>query len=372
MQRRDSLGTVSVISAGAIHAFYLFDVAEAIDLAALRRRFGPRAETAQLEDKGPGPSRLAYLQPPVLLDAGTLGVKEVEGFRLRVKFYDYGVISLRLSRPFSGSWPDLVKLAQDFTESEPLEARAEEVCAQVRAAVGDALVSGRPAMLNEDYLVYAVHGLDAPLDADALLERHGVDIAQMLRGERQPLSRQEREEVLRHRLSYLADDLVVPAWNAAFVYDTEAASAATIEILELANSQLLEFRYHDELLERELGRIYAELQQPRRRDWIIGRRFTRAALRLQSLFIDVNEITDKTENAVKLVGDLYAARLFNLVAARLGLDKWKGNVEEKLKTADDIYRFAVEQTGMSQANILELVIVFILVLELGLFFAGIM
>lgn len=363
---------MAVIAAGAIHAFYLYDVAEAIDLAALRRRFGARAETALLEDKGPGPPRIRYVQPPVLLDAAALGLSGVEGFRLRVKFYDYGVISLRLSRPFSGPWNDLVRLAQEFTESEPLEARAAEICGQVRAAVGEALTAGRTAMLDEDYLVYAVHALDEPLGADAVLERHGVEIAQMLRGERQALSRQERDEVLRHRLSYLADDVVVAAWSAAFVYDTEAAAAATIEILELANSQLLEFRYHDEVLEREMGAIYAVLQQPRRLDWMFGKRFTRAALRLQSLVIDVNELTDRTENVVKLVGDLYAARLFNLVAARVGLDKWKGNVEEKLRTANDIYRFAVEQTGMSQANILELIIVLILVLELGLFFAGIM
>jgi hypothetical protein len=75
---------------------------------------------------------------------------------------------------------------------------------------------------------------------------------------------------------------------------------------------------------------------------------------------------------VKLVGDIYLSRLFGLVAARLGLDGWKRNVEEKLKTLDDIYRFAVEQTGMARGNALELVIVLILVLELGLFFAGIM
>ena len=36
-----------------------------------------------------------------------------------------------------------------------------------------------------------------------------------------------------------------------------------LEILEFANSQLLEFRYYDELLDGELARIYAELQKPR-------------------------------------------------------------------------------------------------------------
>jgi hypothetical protein len=88
--------------------------------------------------------------------------------------------------------------------------------------------------------------------------------------------------------------------------------------------------------------------------------------------VDVNELTDRMENAVKLVGDVYSARLFSLAGARLGLDAWKKNVEEKLKTLDEIYRFGVEQTNTSQGNLLELVIVLILILELGLLLAGIM
>jgi uncharacterized Rmd1/YagE family protein len=73
---------------------------------------------------------------------------------------------------------------------------------------------------------------------------------------------------------------------------------------------------------------------------------------------------------VKLVGDIYLSRLFGLVAARLGLDGWKRNVEEKLKTLDDIYRFAVEETSVSQGNMLELIIVLILVFELFLSLTG--
>jgi len=73
-----------------------------------------------------------------------------------------------------------------------------------------------------------------------------------------------------------------------------------------------------------------------------------------------------------MVGDVYAARLYALVAARLGLAQWKQNVEEKLDTLDDIYRFTVEQTQMSRGHLLELTIILILVLELALVFMGIM
>jgi hypothetical protein len=91
---------------------------------------------------------------------------------------------------------------------------------------------------------------------------------------------------------------------------------------------------------------------------------------VHSLFIDVNELTDRTENALKIVGDVYAARLFSLAAARLGLDQWKASVQEKLRTLDDIYRFAVEQTSMARGELLELTVVLILVVELVLLLMG--
>jgi hypothetical protein len=33
-------------------------------------------------------------------------------------------------------------------------------------------------------------------------------------------------------------------------------------------------------------------------------------------------------NALKFIGDIYAARLFALVTDRLGLERWKANVKE--------------------------------------------
>jgi len=361
---------MDTIRSGFVTALYLFDVAEAIDLAAVKRRLGARAAVATLDDKSAGPPRLRYLQPPVVADGDALGCRELDGFQVRVKFYDYGVISLMLSRPFAGSWADLVGLGQALIENEPLEQHATDACQRIVAAVGEAFTGRRSAFLDEDYLVFAVTTLDEPMTSAELLERHGADIAQLLRGERQPLSLQERESVLRNALSYISDDLVVPAWNAAFICDAAPAALQAVEILEFANSQLLELRYYDDLLESELTRIYAELQRPRWTDRLMGRRHARAAVELQALFVDVNELTDRLENAVKFVGDIYAARLFGNVATRLGLDRWKNNVEEKLRTLNDIYRFAVEQTGMSQANLLELVIVLILVIELGLLLAG--
>src|SRR6185436_2752715 len=153
----------------------------------------------------------------------------------------------------------------------------------------------REPFLSEDYLVYVVHELERAQTATEMIATHGEAIAAMLRGERQRLSEQETTKILRHRISYLADDLVIPTWNAAFVYDTPAGTQASLEIIEFANSQLLQFRYYDDLLDTALANIYGRIQKEARwYDIFLGRHYARAARQVHALFIDVNELTDRT------------------------------------------------------------------------------
>ena len=362
----------SSIRAAQFVAFYLFDVAESIDLQAIPALIGTQTVAARLSPKSATPPYVQYEKPPLSFDGDVVGVPGIDEFRTRIRLYDYGVISVALTRPFTGTWTELVNLGQSLIENDDLERRAEDLSRLVMDRLRPSFTSPRSTLLSEDYLVVAVSELETPRSADELMALHGDEIAALLRGERKPLSEQEKSRVLQARISYLADDLVVPTWNAAFVYDTPAGAQAAIEILEFANSQLLEFRYYDQLLDDKLGGIYARVQRPSWFDKWLGSANSRAARQVHALFIEVNELTDHTENALKFVGDVYAARLFALVADRLGLDKWKANVEAKLKTVDDIYRFAVEQSSMARGTFLELTIVAILILELILFFLGIM
>jgi hypothetical protein len=357
---------------GQIVALYLFDVAEAIDLKAaaadisssVRATFAPKTAT---------PAYVRYQQPPLLFDGAVVDIPSIDGFQAGFKVFDYGIISLRLTREFHGTWPELADASDQLVENEALERQAEQACRSVAALLTHATTDPRQTALTEDYLVFAISDLSRAHTADEVVEHHGDIVASVLRGERAPLSRQERDEILRHRISYLANDLVIPTWNAAFVYDTPAGTQAALEIVEFANSQLLQFRYYDELLDNELAGIYADIKkEPRWYDALLGRHYARAARQIHALFIDVNELTDRTENALKIVGDVYAARLFSLVGARLDLDRWKTSVGEKLKTLDDIYRFSVERLSMVRGEFLEATIVAILLFELVLFFMGIM
>ena len=110
------------ITSATITAFYLFDVAEQIDLVALRAAIGGGAMHARLHDRNPPPRRTCSTQtPPVVVDGDAFGITDVDGFKLRVKFFDYGVVSLALSRPFAGEWPALVGVSQIYVENAELE-----------------------------------------------------------------------------------------------------------------------------------------------------------------------------------------------------------------------------------------------------------
>jgi hypothetical protein len=359
------------ILAGHVTAFFLYEAAETFDLSAVARLIGPAAP-ARLSPKATMPSYVQYRQPPLTIDGESLGLAEAAGFRVRFKIFDYGVISVALTRRLPKSWNELIESGLTWQEEPRLVAEAESLCRDLMRRLEPAMTAARSDLVTEDYVVFAVTDLEGTPSSGTVIEQHGAHIAQLLRGERDRLSPQELEEVLRHRLSYLDRDLLVPTWNAAFVYDTESGVQAALEILEFANSQLLEFRYYDGLLDRELARIYADLQRP---GWFKGwggRRYTRPAQQVHALFIDVNELTDRAENALKIAGDVYTARVFSLAGLRLGLDHWKANVRDKLETLDAIYRFAVEQTAMARGELLEIMIVLILVFELVLFFMGIM
>ena len=156
-----------------------------------------------------------------------------------------------------------------------------------------------------------------PVPADQLVERRGRDIAQLLRGERQLAEPQECQVVLRQRFSYFEDDLVVPAWNAALIgYRKRGACGYRDRRTgELATARVpLSRRVARVRADAPLCRSAAATLEPR----FAGRSRKLASLRAQALVIDVNDLTDRLENAVKFTGDVYAARLFRTSARGSG------------------------------------------------------
>jgi hypothetical protein len=363
---------------GSVLVLIQFDVCEEIRLDELRNILGARTAEASFKHQAPGYVR--YQRPPIEETLEPLILESGERLEGQIKYYDYGVVSLVFELPFSGGWDTLVQLSCRWTSDTNFEALATRIVRQKLERAAPALVKpyasqeGGGEWLQEDYFIFHVKELklreiDAAPSANDLLSAHGDQIAQVVRGEMAMLSDGERQEILQSRISYYPNDLAVIGWNAAFIYDTDAGAETAIQLLQYANSQLLEFRYYDELLTKELENVYDFLEVGAT-GWWSRWRTAKAASKLHTVLLDVNELTERADNAIKFLSDMFSARLYKLCAQKVGVPDYKDLVKEKLQTAEDLYRFMVEQFNQSRAFVLELMVVVILIIELVYFFRG--
>ncbi len=176
------------------------------------------------------------------------------------------------------------------------------------------------------------------------------------------LADSECREALQSSISYYPSDLLVVGWIAAFVYDTPQGAVATIQLLEYANTQLLEFRHYDELLTTRLKDVYQMLEQKRgpTRRW----RMARQAEHLNAMRLDVIELTERSDNAIKFLSDMFYARAYRIASNKVGVADYRNLVEQKLRIAAELYEFLVNSFHEARAFFLELMVVAILVIEL--------
>jgi hypothetical protein len=348
---------------GSAVGLFLFDVCEEVNLDELRTILGARRLGEGL--KHAAAEQLFFERPPVVENVQIPGESQAQ---VRVKYYDYGVVSVLFEFPFAGDWPDLISLSSRWISGTDLPTRAEEIAKDRIARTRPALVKPYDTWLSEDYFIFFMREIGGNPTAPQLLHSCGMQIAQVVRGENAVLSDDERREVVQSAMSYYPNDLAVLGWNAAFVYDSLAGSETTMQLLEYANSQLLEFRHYDDLLTRELAGVYDSLEK--NSNFIGLWRLPREASRLQTMLLDVTELTERADNAIKFLSDMFSARLYRLAANKVGVHDYKSLTKEKLRTAEDLYRFLIDQFHQSRTFWLESMVVLILLIELIYVFHG--
>ena len=352
---------------GSVLVLIQFDVCEEIRLDRLREIFGART-VEQPSFKHPAPGYVRYQRPPVVEVTDPLILDTGERLQTQVKYYDYGVVSVVFELPFSGDWDTLVLLGSRWVSEVDFAGHAARIARKRLEYAAPAMVKPYSDWLSEDYFMFHVRDITGNPSAAELCASHGARIAQIVRGESAQLSEGELNEILQSRISYYPNDLTVIGWNAAFLYDTDAGGETAVQLLEYANSQLLEFRHYDDLLTRELESVYAFLDKGT--SLLTRWRMARAATKLHTVLLDVTELTEHADNAIKFLSDMFSARLYKLAASKVGVPDYKDLVTQKLRTAEELYRFMVDQFNQSRAFVLESMVVVILIIELVYIFWG--
>ena len=199
----------------------------------------------------------------------------------------------------------------------------------------------------EEYSVYCVSEYKG--DPEVFVTTFGDKIVSHLKNERLPLDEEELNSTLSYHLKYARGDMAIVDWDGAFLFDPNGLFEENIELFQTANLQLLRYRTLDKKLDERLsatlgfqrGRPGSILQSGKVRD---------SLLEIMQIRTESILETEQVEYPIKLIGDWYSAKLYNLISKKFHLDTWKGNIDKKLDTIEDIYSMAAENFVISSKN----------------------
>ena len=408
-------------TSGVCHLFFAYDVAQAIDLKKaeeiLSRQSGMDQGHEEIRVTRRAPAALGYQSRPVKISFPCAGVR-VAGLetlaRCEVLVFDFGALSVSLRIPLACDLDRLVELGHALYDNPELLDHARVIVERTVAMLsggafpaGASARSSAPALPGaalsagalsrysldhavEDYVVYQLTGPmlglrppSAPGDAGVapptareLVRRHAQLVAKMLRAERGPMSDEETDEALAMQASYAPSDVVVVDWNAAVIADTSAApedGEDVLAVLEYANVELLEMRALDDRLDRAVDEAYAAVvRSPEGEPALAGLLGGFAGLggaRLRAvarLAMDSAVLFEGVNNAIKLVGDQYLARVYRLAARRFHLAERDEAILRKLQTLENMYDKMSSQAAARRLEILEWIVIALIALSLVL------
>jgi hypothetical protein len=344
----------------------IFDAAESIDLEQVRAlsqaggtRPALKREGSQYVQLSSPPVQLPVGPRPLTLSGGTVTAE------VSARVFDFGSLSVQVKVPCpeGKTLEELIPWADEVYDSPAIDALAREVSAQLRTALAPAMKDTHLWEQVESFTVLHVTGKSGGCTAQDILEDPALP--RLILGETQEarLAQSEVDEVLQQHFSYGLNDLVVVDWNAAFVFEPSGSDDIPY-LLEIANAQLLELRYYDAVLDRELGRAYDTIELHKSGQPIFKSPYKRLMRELMLTLIELTEFIERVENSIKIVGDTYLARVYAGSLRALRVDAWQQTVTRKQRLLKETYELLKGEVDTGRSLGLETLVVLLILIEL--------
>ena len=348
---------------GTCHAYFAVDLGFGVDLARAERLIA----SEQLRQTFKRPRRApeaAQLRRHSLRLAQSGFPLEVGGWKtdgaVEVVVWEFAAATIDYRIPIDAELGELVALADLLWDNAALvadaRARAEQLIANLADAIEKPTLGGRV----EDYVAFELVLPDGT-PPSVLWTSEAATTARILRAEPDQLGEQEIADALAQRTAYLPDEVVLVDWFAAVLAGDDMEDERVV--LELSVAELLELRDLDERLDRGIEAAYAILN--RRRGWLAGLRAPVSDLdKVAAAQADAAVLFEGVDNALKLLGDQYLARLYRVVSQRFHLPQWDTAIERKLQVLDSIHEKLSSRASTRRFELLEVVVIVLILVEI--------
>ncbi len=359
--------TLHNIVSGVLHGFVAFDWGDEIDLDHARRLVP--SEPGTLARRRRTPDSIRFRPAPLCfpLSSATMDFcRPAAEAEVEATVFDFGAVSLRWQAGFQLAPSEWSLLAASLADNAAIEAWGRRQLGGLYQRLEPALRRPLWSELSEEYLVFQFVPHAGIPDPGTLLTEHAAWLACLLRLENESLSDEEIAEALRLHLTYGQHDLFVPEWSAAVLCDQDCEE--TLQTIEFANLQLLEYRHIDDRLDEQLAEAYRTIKPLGQRRLPLWRTQARRLRGLGELRVEANGLFERTGNVLKLVGDQYLARVYRLLGARFHLEAWERSIASALDVVERVYQVVADQAAMFRTELLEIVVILLIAFEIAMAF----
>ena len=358
---------IPAIKKGKILTYRLYDTAFEIDLSKVEERLKKETKRLKIKRK-PFSKAFEFANPPVSFQLQTLE-KELFGRQINisvyVRAYDFGVLSIMLEIPANDmDFSEFKKLTLVLKNTDEIENECRNQLKHAVGILGDSLIGYNLSLFEEDYTVFFIEALGPETGVDDLFMHY--DIAKLLLYEDKPLSEKVRDEISALTFSYYKNDCTALSWDSALIIEP-TGDPDIADILEFANAQLLELRYYDYIVDRELDSLYTLISAKGTPSLWKIREYERLAAKVMRTITELTDVTEKIDNSLKVTEDVYYAKIYMAALRLFRVKEWDGVIRRKLDLATRVYDMLYRDISTKRTELLELIIIILIAIEILLF-----
>lgn len=341
----------------SLRFYRIYDTGREIDLDWLEKALARNYFTARTSFVRVKPKSIMLEEPPLMLQMLPVRI-ERDGrqfeFSVQARIFDIGAFSFCFVYECNEAGPaELEEIAFLFAGQEGLS----DYYIQYLRTLSEIV---RPHIRNfsitpefyEDYTIYVTDRRD-----------EAVDPVPLLIGEKVKISPQMRDEITKYSLSYTTDDITILSWDSALICNPEG-STDLIDLIEFANVQVLELRYYDQELTREMEKMYDEIERADRFSSLRrGREYHAIMARLMETSAGISETIEKVDNLIKVTEDIYYARVYAMALKVLRSSQWSESVSRKIEVIQENYSMLSDEVRIQHSNFLEWIIIVLIAME---------
>ena len=358
--------------AGTTYVLFAYDIGFQVDLAHAERAVTEATRLRTVRQRRKSPTWFDFEPHPLLVRLAT-GADTIGGIPVRpdidITVFDFGALLVTYRLPLDVDIEDLPALGASLYENEAFLHDSRRRADEVRQILGDAVERSRLRDVVEDYVIFAIERWPEDTTPEAILASHAATLARAIEAEPGPLSAHQSRRTLEGSMSYSPADLTIVDWNAAVLFDAEGEDIVTV--LQHANVELLELRVLDRELDELLDHADETLSTLHGRRWFALKSLERIMERFAAAQTDTAVMFEGVNNAIKLFGNQYLARVYKLTSDRLDLSAWQRSVIRKLDAADSLYQKLSVAASTKRMEALEWVIIILITLSIILMFVPI-